>query len=121
MTWQPWLLVACSIATALLAWVTYKRGRRNDEVLNVAANIQSTYDAQKEVNEERRLEIAQLRAAHQQCVDDTNDLRRDLAASHLKRDEQTREIARLKATVDEHEHTIAKHERRINELQAGQP
>lgn len=118
MTWQPWLLVACSIATALLGWVTYKRGRHNDDVLNVAANIQATYDAQKEINEDRRKEIVQLRIDHRLCEEATDSLRSDLAESLLERDKLVREHARLKAMVNEHEQTIARHEHTINELKA---
>lgn len=121
MTWQPWLLVVCSIATALLGWITYKRGRRQDSVLNVAANIQSTFEAQAEINEERRKEIGRLRASHQICEKATDDLRRSLAEAHTERDGQTREVARLKAMVDEHERTITRHEGTINQLRAGSP
>lgn len=120
-TWQPWLLLACSISIAVLGWVTYKRGRKNDSVLDVAANIQSTYEAQKEINEERRQDIARLRAAHQQCEEATDALRRSNAELYLQRDDQAREIARLKAVVDEHEQTIARHEATINQLRSGTP
>lgn len=118
MTWQPWLLVASAIATAVLGWITYKRGRRNDDVLDVAANIQSTFDAQAKINEERREEIVRLHAAHQRCEEATNALRRANAELHLERDKQDREIARLKSIVNEHEQAIASHERTINMLKA---
>lgn len=121
MTWQPWLLVACSIATALLGWVTYKRGRRTDDVLNVAANIQSTYETQSDIIGGLRDEVGRLRSAHRTCEEATDTLRHALAESHLLVDKQAREVARLKATVDEHEQTIARHEQTINQLRAGTP
>ncbi len=116
MTWQPWLLAACSVSVAVLGWVTYKRGRRNDASLNVAANIQATYEAQAGFIDDLREDVVRLRVAHQLCEEATNDLRRSNADLHLERDAQGREIARLKAIVNEHEQTIARHESTINNM-----
>lgn len=119
MTWEQALLAVCAVATSLLGWVTLQRGRKADEVLDVAANVKSTFEAQVEINDGLREDVTRLRAAHQVCEEATNQLRRALADSHLREDEQAREVAHLKATVDEHEHTIGRHEQTINQLRAG--
>jgi hypothetical protein len=116
MSWEQALLAACAVSTALLGWVTYKRGSRADDVLDVAANVKSTFEAQVEINDSLRQDVVRLRAAHQTCEDATNDLRRSLADAHLREDEQVREVARLKAIVNEHEVTIARHETTINNM-----
>lgn len=121
MTWQTATSLASVIATVVLGGLAYKRSRRADDVLDVAANVKTTFEAQAEINEGLRADVVRLRGAHQQCEEATNDLRRALAGSHLARDEQAREIARLKATVNEHEETIARHELTINQLRSGTP
>lgn len=121
MSWEQALIAACAISTALLGWVTYKRGSKADEVLDVAANVKSTFEAQVEINDGLRADVARLRAAHNTCEEATNQLRRAIADGHLREDEQVREIARLKAQVGEHEETIGRHELTINQLRAGTP
>lgn len=122
MAWEQVLIALGAIGapgTIILGVIVYRQGRKADEVLDVAANVKSTFDAQAEINEERRLDVIRLREAHRECEDATNDLRRALAEAHLRKDEQAREIAHLKAVVNEHEQTIARHERTINQLRAG--
>lgn len=116
MTWEQLLSLLAVAVTGILGWLTYRRSRRSDEVLDVAANIKTTFDAQAEINHGLREDVKRLREAHQLCEEATNDLRRSLANSHLIIDAQTRETAQLKATVAEHELTISRHERTINEL-----
>lgn len=119
MSWEQVVLALCAAATALLGWVTFRRGRKADEVLDVAANVKSTFDAQVEINDGLRADVHRLRLAHKECEDATNDLRRALADAHLREDEQVRELARQKAQLGEHEQTIARHELTINQLRAG--
>lgn len=121
MTWEQGLLALCAVSTAILGWVTYRRGSKTDEVLDVAANVQSTFDTQVEITDGLRADVARLRAAHLACEQATDALRHELAESHLREDEQAREVHRLKATVGEHEETIARHEQTINQLRAGTP
>lgn len=116
MTWEQILSLLAIAITGTLGWLSYRRSRRSDEVLDVAANIKHTFDAQAEINQALREDVTRLRGLHQLCEEATNDLRRSLANSHLVVDAQTREIAQLKATVAEHELTISRHERTINEL-----
>ncbi len=120
MSWQPILLVACSVAVAYIGALTYLRSRRSDKVLNVAANIQATYEAQRAVTDGLRADVTRLREANERCDEATNHLRRSLSNAHLVVDAQSREMAQLKATVAEHELTISRHERTINELRAKQ-
>lgn len=87
----------------------------------MSANIQSTYETQTEIIDGLRDDISRLRVEHKECEDATNLLRRSLAESDLLADERAREIARLKATVGEHEQTISRHEATINQLRAGTP
>jgi len=116
MSWEQPVLALCSVSVALIGWVTYKRGSNTDTKLNIAANMQATYESQAGFIDDLREDVVRLRAAHQACEDATNDLRRSLADSHLREDEQHREVARLKAIVNEHEVTIARHETTINNM-----
>ena len=116
MTWQPWLLAAAPIATAVLGWITLRQSRRSDKQLNVNANIQTLYEAQAGFIDDLRADVVRLRASNEQCEEATNFLRRSLADSHLERDAQSREAARLKAVVNEHEESIARHEATINAM-----
>ena len=119
MNWQEGLLIACAVSTAVLGWVTKVRSGKADAVLDVAANVKTTFEAQTEINEGLRADVARLRASLIDCDDAHVEDRRAIALAQEVVDAQAREIARLKATVDEHEETIARHERTINELRPG--
>ncbi len=130
MPWELVVLTVGMVSTAALGWVTFRYSQRNDaqaaeakresaEALNMAANIQSTYDILNGITDGLRSDVTRLRAAHAQCEEATNSLRRSLAESYLERDKLAREVARQKATTDEHEVTIARHELTINQLRAG--
>lgn len=119
MTWEQGLALASVAVTGLLGWVTYRRGARADDVINVAANVKTTFDAQVEITEALQREVARHRQSLADCEGHTEAMRRASAAAQLVIDRQEREIARLKAVVDEHEQTIARHELTINQLRAG--
>ena len=119
MTWEQGLALASVAVTAFLGWLTYKRGSHADDVLDVAANVKTTFEAQAEFNVALREENKKIRLDLIACEEGHVEDRRAFAAAQAVIDDQAREIARLKATVDEHEMTIARHELTINQLRAG--
>jgi chromosome segregation ATPase len=120
------ILAVGTLSSVVLAWLAWDRSKKGDKALGIAANIQSTFKAQQatskvqsDINDDLRQDVTRLRSAHRECEEATNDLRRALAESHLREDELTREVARQKAQLGEHEETIGRHETTINQLRAG--
>lgn len=119
MTWQTATSLLSVLATIILGGAAYLRSKRADDVLDVAANVKTTFEAQTEINEGLRLDVARLRGALVDCEDAHVEDRRAISLAQDVVDAQAREIARLKVTVNEHEETIARHELTINQLRAG--
>ena len=119
MTWEQVLALASVSVTGVLGWLTYRRGSRADDVLDVAANVKTTFEAQAEFNTALREENDRTRLALAACERSHVEDRAAIAAAQVVMDAQVREIARLKATVDEHEETITRHELTINQLRSG--
>ncbi len=119
MTWEQALLTLCSVSVPVLGWATFTRGRKADEVLDVAANVKATFEAQVGINTALTADLGRVRMSLRECEEHHHVTHQSLTEAHELADAQAREIARLKATVDEHEQTIARHELTINQLRAG--
>lgn len=109
------ILAGGSVAiTATIGLLTFLRGRRADNVLNVAGNIQTTFDATHQHIEELLEDIATQRQWLHACEETCRDLRKQLADRERTFREVEAQLANLKTLAFEQEQTIARHERTLN-------
>lgn len=124
MTWVQVVLVLGPLSAAVMAYLavlTFRQTRKVDAALGTAEAMKATYEGQKQFNDTLLEQNAKIRVDLEACEDGHVEDRAAIAAAQLVIDAQVREIARLKATVNEHEETITRHELTINQLRAGTP
>lgn len=123
---MDWAVVISGVsvtATAILGFLTLRRGNKADEALNVATNVQTTFDAQKSIVDNLQEEVERYRGdlnEHRsmllKCEEDCRSCRSNLAGAQMIIKTQELEIQNLKNVVSEHENTIAKHERTLSQV-----
>lgn len=87
-----WFSGGAVLVTAILAYLTFRRGKTSDHALDVAANIQSTYDTTMGL-------VDRLR-------DELREVKRELETCHKERAQYRDEVMTLSITVERHERTI---------------
>lgn len=110
--------ILASAVTLFLGLLTYLRSSKQEDVVNTAATIQSTYDGQQRLVENLQKEVQTLSAKLKDCQDSHQGVWEELRKAYAENLKLTEEMNDLKGTVGEHEDTIAKHEREISSLRA---
>lgn len=84
MDWQTGVSILSVSITSILGIVTLTRGTSADKALNIATNVQSTFNAQGSLIEDLRQEIIRVRALHNECEADKENMK-VLIANHEQR------------------------------------
>jgi len=116
MGWQEVASLGSVVVALLLGLLTYTRGAKSDQALDIATNVKTTFEAQQALVNDLQEELVRNRNLAHDCEKSCIDLRRKLAQSLRLVSEQEAEISKLKSVVSEHEATIAKHEKTINSM-----
>lgn len=116
MEWEQATALTSALITGAIGLLTYLRGRRSDEALNVATNIKTTFDAQAQLIDALQEEIATQRGWLHACEESCRECRRQLEERTRLFHALEREFANLKALAFEQEQTIARHERTLTSI-----
>ncbi len=124
MSWVQVVLVLGPTSAAVMAYLavlTFRQTRKVDAALGTADAMKATYAGQREFNNTLLEQNAKIRIDLEACEDGHVEDRAAIAAAQLVIDSQVREIAHLKANVNDLEQDVARHELTINQLRAGTP
>lgn len=116
MQWEGLAAVASVLATGGLGVLTYFRGRRSDNQLHIATNIQTTYAAQQSHINELQEDLKTVRGWLSQCEESCRDCRKRIDMRDRMINEQEIQISNLKGVIFEHEQTIARHQRTLDAM-----
>jgi len=75
MDWQSFAAVGSVLATIVLGILTFTRGVKSDQALNMATNVQTVYLAQQSLIDDLRLEVERLRGMWKECEGQSAELR----------------------------------------------
>jgi len=114
MGWEQFVALLSVLITGGIGLLTYLRGRRSDEALNVATNIKTTFEAQGQLIDALQEDIATQRGWLHACEESCRECRRELEERTRLFHDLERQFANLKTLAFEQEQTIARHERTLN-------
>jgi predicted transcriptional regulator len=116
MGWEGVAAIASVTVTLALGLLTYARGSKSDQALNIATNVQSTYVAQASLIDDLQAEVARTHNMLVNCEKSGREIRSKYDEAKRLILVQEREIDNLKRVQAEHEITIAQHQRKIDTL-----
>jgi predicted RNase H-like nuclease (RuvC/YqgF family) len=123
MKWELAIALFSVSGTVGLGLLTYFRGTKSDQALNIATNVQNTFDAQRGLVDNLQEEVQRYqsmlsdhREQIHECENQCRKCNHRLAETERELLARDAEIASLKKIMAEHETTITKHEVTINRI-----